>query len=289
MTSFDKCLVFTICILPFTQLRFGLIGVGEIILIILFLSRLRKPIFNIFKKDFIFTKFWACFLILSSLGFLFNFFILGHETGTISSMLFDFSTYIIILMSCFTFENYNLTRSVDFKNIFKSIFLISGSILTVLYIISLTFSSIFGLSLRYFGFFVPLSNNLHQVAMSMSTLPFIGIFIIEGEKNKFKKLFYFFLVLLLGIMIYETGSFKAFAGLILGVVYYIFTKFMNFFNKIYRTYFYAFVLVIVVIICTINFELYYNILSLIFEQEDGGGTRGDLYSKGLSLGLSSFF
>ena len=289
MTVFQKYFVFIILILPFTQLRFGIIGVGEIILIILFLSKLRKPMYNIHKKDFVFSKFWTYYIILIFFGFLYNEFFLRVKTGTINSMFFDFSSYSLILITCITFENYNERNSIDYKKLFKAIFLSSGIIFTILYVVSLRYSSILGLSLRYYGRFVPLSINLHQVAMSMSPLPFIGIFVIEGEKNKTKKILYLLLVIMLFIMTIETGSFKAFAGLIVGLVFYVFLKFMHLFNKKNRYIFYFIILFLTLLFCFINFEVISNVLSVMFEEEDRGGSRSSLYSEGFNLGLSSLF
>lgn len=273
--------------MPLTLLRIDFIGVGEMIIIVLFLNELRKPLYNIHVHDFTFSKFWIYILILSFLGFLYNLIVLDLSTGTLKGMLFDTSAYILVLISCFTLENYRKRNNINFIKIFRLIFFSSGFLLTVLYFISLRTDTIFDLPLRYFSYFSPLSKNIHQMAMFIAPMPFIGLFVLKKENNKYLKILSLFLIVMLIIMSLETGSFKGKIGVMLGGAVYLYFKIVNFFRGRIKN----FIIIISVTLIFISFLINYDTLEFVFTQifneEDMGHGRSWLYLRGFEIGMSS--
>ena len=84
--------------LPFTQLRFSFIGVGETLLMIsmaLFLIAGRFKI-NRSTLDFLSLYFWAPFIFLSLVGLFYNVTFLNYSSGSFGGALFDLFSYIFI-------------------------------------------------------------------------------------------------------------------------------------------------------------------------------------------------
>lgn len=287
MSTFEKYIVIALLLLPFTLLRFGFIGLGEIILVILFLNELRKPINSIGKHDFIFSKFWFIFILLNLLGFLYNILVLDQKTGTMEGMLFDISAYIMIFVACFTIENYRKRKSINYIKVFKAIFLSSGIVLVVLYFISLKVNSIFGFPLRYFNYFSPLSNNIHQTAMFIAPISFLGVFVLDNEKKRYLKFAYLFLIVMLVIMSLETGSFKARIGLILGSVILVIFRFIIPQNREIKIFLTIISTIIAFLFILFNYEFILITLMNIFQEEDIGDGRNQIYSKGLEIAMTS--
>jgi len=296
LSKFEKYLVIALLFLPLTTLRVGFIGIGELILIFLFVTTSHKffrvysrnYIINNYENKFIFSKFWIYFLILSIIGFYYNILILNHETGTFESFLFDFSAYIIIFLSCNSMEVYDKYKGIQFEKVFKAIFLCSSVLFGTLFLISMRMDNIFGFPLNYYDYFSPLSNNIHQTAMFLVPMPFIGLFVIEKEKRKYKKLIYLFLIISLVPVIIAIGSFKSVIGLVAGLFFYLFLKTSNSINKGIK-----FIIVLIIAFSSMlsiltNNQLLFSFLLQFFVDNDGGGGRAFLYEKGISLGMSSF-
>ncbi len=283
----EKALVISTVLLPFTLLRFGALGIGELILILLFFLEFKKRKFSFLFREFVFTKFWTIYLIISLIGFSYNVIILKHDTGTLEGMLFDFSAYFLILLTSYTVESYNKRGKVSFFKILKYVFYGSSIILTILYIVSFFTPSIFGLSLRYHIHFAPLVKNLHQISMFIVPLPFVGVFLVEQEKKYTVKLVIIIFIILLTSMALDTGSFKALAGIYVGFVGYFFFKLINYVSGRNRN----IILFLSVIISVLFFLLYFDSISMIlqniFNEEDNNDGRSNLYSKALKIGFNS--
>lgn len=287
LNLYEKALVISTILLPFTLLRFGALGVGELILILLFFIEFKKRKFNFLFKEFIFTKFWTLYLIISLIGFSYNVIILKHATGTFEGMLFDFLAYFLILLASYTVESYNKRGCINFFKILKYVFYGSSIILTTLYIISFFTPSIFGLRLRYYIYFTPLVKNLHQISMFIVPLPFVGALLIEQEKKYIVKLVIIIFIILLTSMALETGSFKALAGIYVGFVVYFFLKLIGYVSGRNRN----IILYLSVIISVVFLLLYLDsiniVLQNIFNEEDNHDSRSHIYSKALSVGFNS--
>ncbi len=287
MNKIEKYLVFATIVAPFTLLRFSFMGIGELVIIVLFLSTIKKGNLHLFSKELIFSNFWIKFLLISICGFIYNVVFLDQKTGTIDGMFFDFSAYVMLLISCFVVENFYLNGKIRLKNILKYVFLYSGIIYTILYIVSKFTNNIFGLPLKYYHYFAPFANNIHQTAMYIVPMVFLGLFIYNKEKNKVVKLFSLFFVLMFSYLTLETGSFKAYAGLIIGWGVYLTIKIINIFKgKLKRIVFFISIFSIL-FICLFNYEFIYKIGEEIFTEEDKGDGRSILYGQAIEVGFSS--
>ena len=284
---FEKLLVLCMVITPFTLLRVGVMGIGESIIIILFLYEFNQRKLDFKLSEFIFTKFWILYLVISLFGFSFNVLFLNHKTGTFDGMLFDFSAYFLILLSCYTIESYQKRKGLNIYRILKYLFFCSSIVLTLLYILSLFSPTLLGLPLRYNKYFAPLVRNLHQISMFIIPLPFIGALIFEREKSKIIKIIIIGLVVVLFLMGIETGSFKAFIGLYLGAIIYLFLRFISLFNDKFRKPILFISFLLFLFIFLINFETISVLLTNMFHEEDVSDGRAILYTNAIKVGLSS--
>ena len=287
LNLFEKSLLLCLIIIPYTLLRFGIMGLGEVIIIILFLFEFNKRKLNFNVNNFIFTKFWILYLIVSLFGFSFNVLFLNHKTGTFEGMLFDFSAYFLILLASYTFESFYFRKGINIYLILKYLFFSSGIILSILYAVSFVSPSLGGLPLRYHIFFAPLVNNLHQISMYIIPFPFIGIFIFEKERKFYLRVLIAVLIILFFRMGIDTGSFKAFMGLYLAGIIYFYLKIISITKGKVKN-----VLIILSIISSILFTLlYFDTLSElvlnIFKEEDVSDGRANLYSNAIKVGLNS--
>tara|TARA_R110000787_G_scaffold59922_14_gene135976 strand:+ start:47491 stop:48660 length:1170 start_codon:yes stop_codon:yes gene_type:complete len=287
LNLFEKLLVLSILIMPYTLLRIGFVGVGEIIILSLFLYEFKIRKLNFKIKDFIFTKFWIFYIIISLLGFSYNVLFLNYKTGTIDGMLFDLSAYILVLLSCYTLESYQERIGMNFISIIKTIFYSSSFVLTALYFLSFFTPSLLGLPLLYNDKFAPLVNNLHQISMFIIFLPFIGLLVFENEKNLLIRLITVLFIIFLFKMGIETGSFKAYIGLFLGLFVYIFLKLLSFSKGRYKNSLLFISLALGILLLLINVDFIVNLITKIFIEEDINEGRVNLYSKAIKVGFTS--
>lgn len=287
MNNLEKALIFATILTPFTLLRVGFIGFGEVSILILFVYGLQAGYICSLSKDLLFSRFWISFLIISFFGFAYNIFFLGHKTGTVENMFFDFSAYVMLFVTCIVIENLSKIKEFDCYKILKYVFLILGIVYTVLFGISLTVDSILGLPLKYFNYFAPFVSNLHQAAMVIAPLPFIGLFVFEREKGKLIRLLVVILILILSFLILQTGSFKAYVGLVLGWGTYFLIKFVNLFKGDFRKAVLAISLSIIVFVMLYNIQEVFEKISGVFIEEDISNGRSSLYTNALEIGFSS--
>ena len=287
LNNFDKGLIFAIILTPFTLLRVGYIGLGEISLLLLFLAGLQTGYISKLSKDLIFSRFWIIFLIISFCGFAYNVIFLNQNTGTFESSLFDFAAYVLIFISCLVVENLYLKNQLNFHQIIRKVFFFSGLIFSGLYGMSLFTDSVAGLPLKYFEYFAPFVNNLHQTAMFIAPMPFIGLFVLEREKKKINRLIIIALILILSFLTLETGSFKAMAGLGLGWLLYFMIKFINRFRGNLKKALIAIALAMTVLVIVVNINAIYDILWGIFSAEDLAEGRSNLYKNAIEVGFTS--
>lgn len=287
LNNFEKGLIFAIILTPFTLLRFGYIGFGEISLLLLLFAGLQTGYITKLSKGLIFSRFWIIFLIISFCGFAYNVIFLNQNTGTFESSLFDFAAYVLIFISCLVVENLYLKNQLNFHQIIRKVFFFSGLIFTGLYGLSLFTDTVFGLPLKYFEYFAPFVNNLHQTAMFIAPMPFIGLFVLEREKKKINRLIIIVLILILSFLTLETGSFKAMAGLGLGWLLYFMIKFINRFRGNLKKALIAIALAMTVLVIVVNINAIYDILWGIFSAEDLAEGRSNLYKNAIEVGFTS--
>jgi len=284
---FEKLLVLSLLIMPYTLLRVGAVGAGELIIIILFLSEFIKRKFNFYLKDFPFTRFWFFFLIISLFGFSFNVLFLDHATGTLEGMVFDFSSYSIILLASYTAESFFNRKEVQINLVLRAVFLSSSIVLRNLYILSFYFSEIFGLRLRYYNYFAPLVSNLHQIAMFIIPLPFLGLLVLNTEKNVLNRIVFVIIILLLFKMGFETGSYKAYIGLIFGAIVYFFINLISFSRGKFKKPLIFFSISMIILLLLINFEFINNLIFITFSENDVSNGRSVIYVKALDVAFAS--
>lgn len=281
-------IVVGLTILPFTELRISFFGFGEIIFLFLFFRSFSKKnqlgLQTNNKK--IITRFWAVILFFFILGFLYNLFFLNFN-GTIEGFIFDFASYLFILLIVYTLEKYINSNSVDLYKIFKNFFILSSTILSILYLISFTSSSLFGFTLKVFNIFHPLVKNVHHIGMFLSPLFFIGIYVFENSKGFLKKTIILIFIVLIYLMATSTNAFKAIAGIKIGILVYFFFIVVNAIGKNNKRIFLIFLIGILSFIFVLNVEVIYDYFSKIFIEEDTGSARGNLYTYALNKILDS--
>ena len=180
-------IVIALLMMPFTLIRIGFVGFGEIFFLFFSLYFVFKKKHNILRNDFIFSKFWLFFLPLSLIGFTYNVIFLGHPTGTFEGAFFDFASYVIVFSTLYFLENYIKLYDVDVFFILQRVFYYSCTIFIPLFILSLFSDSFLGISLRFNGRFVPFAKNLHHTAMFLVSLPFLGVLILKKQESRLGK------------------------------------------------------------------------------------------------------
>ncbi|WP_144462012.1 O-antigen ligase family protein [Siminovitchia fortis] len=173
----------------FTTLRFGRFGIGEIILLILCISQfLKSRISAITIQNHAFTIFWIVYLYIITLGFSVNN-LLGIAPQPV---VFDYTSYIVILFLCLTFETKFAMKSfTELYSLLRMVYW--GGILVIgfLYFLYLMgIDNIFGHYLTYDGadIFSPFASDYHQFAYFITPLPFVALYMIKRENRFIVKL-----------------------------------------------------------------------------------------------------
>jgi len=278
--SVGKAIVFALTISVFTSLRFSFLGIGELIFVVLGGVALIQLWDMRGYNKFVFSKFWLLYIILAIIGFLYNKAV-GLNTGTVFGAIFDLMAYFMLLISCLAMER----RFVLFEdNAYKYVRLLFFSlllILTVLYGLSLVTNSIAGLPLRYYQYFAPLVKNLHQVAMMLTPLPFIGLLLIGNEKKFGIKFLIVIFILMSLVMIMETGASKAKLGVILGSVGYLIATIYRY--KPIVAYILATIVGCLLLVLSSFFVDFNDQVVGLFNEHDGHGGRALIYSIAITL------
>ena len=273
-------IVFGLVISTFTQLRFSFLGVGELIFLMLggiaFIQLLNMTGF----RHYLFAKFWIFYLALSVVGGFYN--RVAHlNTGTLSGTVFDFAAYIMLFISCLSIEKRFLLHRDNAYLYIKAIFYFFIIFLSFFYVLSFFTSSIAGLQIKYYQYFAPLVKNLHQVAMVLTPMPFIGMLILKRENKLMTKAVVMVLIALTVLMIIATGASKAKLGLILGLTGYSLAQVYR-----YGVGYSVVLLMFVFSIITVFFTFFVDVsvfFTELFNQHDGKGGRADLYGAAIEL------
>lgn len=290
----EKFLLTGFFLTPFTSLRFGFFGIGEVLILISALIAIATSSF-ILKLDYkirTFTYFWFYFIFISLVGFFFNYSFNYNSGEKFGSAVFDLLSYLFIFLAVLTTGHYssiNPTFSVKF---FKSLFFYWGCIYLILYGLFVFNVSVFGISLHYHGYFLPLVDNIHQAASLTCAMAFV-MFYIAKESNKFiAKVFYILCSLGFILMAIDSGSTKAFLGVLVGalvgLIIFIGYRRTGSAQRALNTISLIVIFLLVFFILYLFSDYIYFTALNFFIENDGDGARKALYSNGFEHGLKSF-
>jgi hypothetical protein len=277
---------------PFTSLRFGFIGPGEILiviagLLILFISH-GKILMD--DRTRILSRFWVLFLSVSLCGLFYNSLVLGFASGRPFSPVFDFLAYSFVLFSILITGHLARTDQISAISFFTRLFSYWAVTYVALYGLSFVTSSIFGMPLRYHHFFSPLVENVHQAASITCVMGFIMVFIALKSKKLFIRILCLASAILFGKMALDSGATKAFLGVLFGAITSVVFLLMYrpsgrnrfVFNILSFT-----ALTVAVFAIIARGDLIVEVATRFFMENDGGGARDALYSVGLTHGTRS--
>jgi len=289
----EKVLLMGFFLTPFTSLRFGLVGPGEILILLAALIALISGggVLKLDERIQILYRFWAGFLSVSVLGIVYNSFLFRAPSGRLDTLAFDSLSYIFILISIVATGSYSRNRADFSPNFFQPLFLCWSFVYVILYAVSFFAPSIFGMPLRYYHFFSPLVDNIHQAASVTCVMGFIALFLAAQSPEYLTRLFYIITAALFAMMALDSGSTKAMLGIVLGTVVSILFliayrksgKGKYFLNRMF--------LIIITMSVLVLFSLYQGNIEgfavQFFSENDGGGARESLYGAGFNHGLDS--
>ncbi|MGD9678858.1 MAG: O-antigen ligase family protein [Vulcanibacillus sp.] len=278
----EQLLLIAIIFSPFTQLRYGFIGISELafILFILKIAFSRNIKINIKNRsDFLFSKFWLLFFIFSLIGLFYNYIVMKHVSGMLSSMIFDLFSYVLIFLLCIAMEIYIVNfKEVDIKKLLYRVYLYISIIMLILFGTSRFTSNLFGYTLLYYHYFSPFANNIHQVSMVMAPLPFLGLKVLIEEKKTVNKIFHLLLIISNIYIAIETGSLKIAIGFLVGAIFIIYFLMYN--RNKHRLEKLLFILsfsAVLSIVIYYNYEYIAKNIMEFFISEDSGAGRQILW------------
>jgi O-antigen ligase len=268
-------------IIPFTSLRFGLIGIAEILfLFILAYQLVSKKI--IYSKYFFVSNFIGTYILIISISFSINVFITGDTNLIFSNWIFDLASYIFVFMMVYLleFRLRNINRVGDFLWYFYCSWF---AIFSILFFVSLGVDSVFGLPLRTYMLFTPLVENLHHTAPLFATLPFIGFYFFRERGRLIQKIIALLSIAMFILMAFESGSFKAVVGMAFGVIAIIFHAIFILTSslKIRKISFFVSILLFSVVVTVFYFDEIYGFLLNLFNENDLHGGRAYIYMEAL--------
>ena len=280
-------LLFGIIISPFTALRFGILGVGELCLLTAILSffLIGRFTLRIENMRFIITGFWIPFIVISLIGACYHFIYLNGVQGTLETAAFDLFSYIFITLLLMILGDIRVFGNQGPLEFFFKVYKYLVSILIILYITSPFTPSLFGFSLKYYDYFAPLVDNTHQISMITCVLPFIGLAFWKSGVTIVSKAFIIGSFPLLCLMAFESGSSKAIIGIILGIsVALLLMLLTSVFGRVTKV---VTMLLFLATVLYIIFSPQLQQLFSLFNDIDGGGARFFLYAEGFRLILES--
>ncbi len=276
----SSLLVIAALVSPFTLLRFGWLGLGELLFALVFVQQVAKGLSAKAFKSMYLTRFWLGFLFVATIGLMVNAWVLDRQTSTWPQIVFDTGAYVFVFASCYCLERLATHTPFEVGRFTRSLYLASGVVFSGLYVLSFFVDSIFGFPLKYYGYFVPLAENLHQISMSLVALPFIGLQVAAGEKRVLRVVC-LTLVPLFAVMTLATGSAKATLGLIAGSAALVYSWLLcRFGRRFFVQINLLFAAAGIAVLSTISWVRF---ASALFEEEDLGNIRGYLYSHAVDL------
>ncbi|WP_374343785.1 O-antigen ligase family protein [Azonexus sp.] len=289
-----KTLYAAALVIPFTELRFGFVGAGEILLALALLMLLHLNGGNIRRSPTLspLVSFWYAYLVLISIGFVYNLVILGYSSGTYFGAAFDFLAYLVILGTLLMLGDERLYQGSSPREFFETVFLIWGIVFSILYLLSFQTSQIFGLPLRYYNYFSPLVENVHQAAMITSAMPFIMWYFALNHGSWLRRTFYLIVGGLFVLMALESGATKAFMAVVVGSVmsvsFLVFHKITLGSNRLLQVSVFGLLASAGLVAAIENFDMISSFAIRFFQENDGSSARENLYTLGLEHGMQSF-
>lgn len=288
------CLIISCIFIPFTELRFGLFGIGEIFLVIAFALLIYvtngKIRFN--NSNLLFLHFWLPFICVICVGFVLNYFILGHKSGTLEQAGFDLAAYFVVLLFFFLVGDYRIFGISGPVKFCLRVYLIWFGIFLSLYYISLSSPSIFGMKLRHYDAFSPLVSNIHQASMLFCVLPFLGMYLFAVNKSLLGRIWIAVSIPMYVIMALESNSTKALIALLSGTSVFVIWFLIYRPKGKHRHYINLLILLIILfMITTVTLkygDLIINIVISFIKVEDSSQAREILYSYSIKHALDSF-
>lgn len=287
-------LLVALLFVPFTALRFGFLGVGEILIAVAFVLYIiqGKARIKLYQPARPVLFFWFSFLIVSILGMAVNGLLFGFQSGRPGTGFFDFFSYFFVFLTLLMFSDERLFPGNAGLIFFRKLFFVWGAIFSILLFLSFFYPTVLGFKLRYHRFFSPLVDNIHQAASITCAMTFVMFALVSQCEHFLKKLSAVLMGFLFSVMAIQSGSTKAFLGVVVGsvaVLLFLLTyrtsgrskSYINLIVLFFSAVFFVFVM-------SIFFEDVAAFAVKFFNENDGGHARESLYSSGFKHGLSSF-
>ena len=292
--SGEKILLMGLFLTPFTSLRLGFLGPGEILILIAALVGFLSTgmVIRLDKRMQIFYRFWSIFIIISILGLYYNHFLLSVSSGKPQSMIFDLFSYFFILLTILVIGHYASNKSNFSETFFRKLFIYWGIAYVTLFAISFFTPSIFGMPLRYHEYFSPLVRNLHQASMITMAMTFVMLYLGIKTPQLFNKILFFTGMALFATMAITSGSTKALLGIVVGflicfvhLIGYRPTGRGRFY--INTTTFFVTTALIMVFLFSYSDELIFLAIQFFTENDGANGSRQSIYKLGFEHGIKS--
>jgi hypothetical protein len=287
-------LLIAFALVPFTGLRFGPVGPGEVGLLVALLvygfvaggsvrvDGLAAPM----------LRFWMPFLVVSLLGFFFNYFVLDYRSGTIGEMLFDFAAYLFVIIVLILLNDERLLPRKDPELFFVRLYYMWFVIFALAYVVSLGQDTFIGLTLRVHNRFLPMVENVHHAAMVTSALPFLGIHLLSVRRGLIGRLIIAVSIPMYVAMALESGATKAMLAVVFGAIV------LAYFFLAYRTRgrrrrhvnvaFFSTLIIAAIMVVWSYGDLVASLSVEFFRAEDPAQAREVIWADGLRHGLQSF-
>lgn len=288
INQFSYSLFFSIAIIIsiYTQLRFGLLGLGELLLLLIFIAVIFKKNSIVNKREYyesyLFSRVFFVYIILCIFSTIFNFHFGDSFHGKSDfNFSFDLFSYCFVLIVLIALEKLIYSSVIKPERIFKNVLIYFFYTSFILYVIFHFRHEIGPFQLNTYSFFAPLVNNVHQFAMIVSLLPVFFAHLFFTSTHRATKLKFLMFSVLSFMMVLETNAFKAIIGSLLSVFFLVFLSMLNKLDKSSK------LLFISALIMFVFFGVYLllgtSYFINLFNEADGGGARATLYSSGISL------
>lgn len=275
---------------PYTALRVFRLGITEISMIMIVFFVLVSEGFHfgtrVVHKN-LFSKFWFWYLIVSLIGFVYNYFFLDFSSGNLDGMLFDTFTYMFVAICCFSLESLIDSNhiSLDIWRILRIVY-VSSSVALLLFFVIGRFTG--SRLVMYYIFFRPFATNIHHTSMFIAPLPFLGAKILFESKSISQKTTISTLIISNVVTGVNTGSTKIYLCFIFGslmvLVGWIFR------SRILRPFkgvVFSAVMFMCVLVSSVMVEQIINYATFFFVSNDIGGGRSLLYGSSVEKASES--
>ncbi|WP_196892016.1 O-antigen ligase family protein [Aureivirga marina] len=277
----QNLLILAVLLAPFTELRFSVVGLSEIIIAIVLIASIPK-ILQTKSSNLRFTNFWIRFLFILILSSIFNI-LFFNRYGVIDGW-YDFFSYIFVLFSVFLFENKIKTGEIVPYVFIEKIFFRMSILLIILYGISFFTRSLLGMSLFYYERFAPLVNNPHKIAIFSSVLPFFGLLVLKNVKTKKEQIIIIALILLDILITIKSETSKSMLGILIGFSLFFMFNYLS--KKMIK------LAIIIALIFVVVIFLKYDLIGALvnyFNELDYNGGRSLIYGVGINQFILSPF